>query len=125
MSQSLIKRIKKLIEQDELTLKRRERHLVNKRMFLFKLLKKKGFTVAEIGRLFNLHHSTIIYGIKKHEELLKLNDVYLKKDTLMYREYLYEKITDYVKSDLKDDILKAKSLEEFIEIKLRVTLGGY
>lgn len=125
MSQSLIKRIKNLIEQDGLTRKRRDRHLVHKRMFLFTLLKKKGFTVAEIGRLFNLHHSTIIYGIKKHEELLSLNDVCLKKDTTIYREYLYEKITDYVNSDLKGDILKAKSLEEFIEIKIRISLGGY
>ncbi len=125
MSTDLVRKIKTLIKDDDLTRKRRDRHLVHKRIFLFSMLKKKGYTYSEIGKLFNLTHATIMHGIKRHQELVELNDLYLKKDTQEYKIYLGQKLTDFVASDLKSDILMAKTLEDFVEIKFRIGLGLY
>ena len=80
--------IKKIIKNDRLDKKCRKVSTVNKRMYLFNILRKQGLTLHQIGKMFKMHHATIIHGIKRYNELADSFDLLLELDTTAYRQIL-------------------------------------
>ena len=80
--------IKKIIKNDKLDKKCRKVTTVNKRMYLFNILRKQGLTLHQIGKMFKMHHATIIHGIKRYNELADSFDLLLELDTTAYRQIL-------------------------------------
>lgn len=80
--------IQSIIERDNLSSPSRKRHLVHKRAHLFVQLRKAGFTLKDIGQLFNRDHSAVHYWINKYEYLLSVNDKILLNDIKEYDNIL-------------------------------------
>lgn len=80
--------IQSIIERDDLSSPSRKRHLVHKRAHLFVQLRKAGFTLKDIGQLFNRDHSAVHYWINKYEYLLSVNDKILLNDIKEYDNIL-------------------------------------
>ena len=40
---------------------------------------KYGYTMSNIGKIFNRHNSTVTHGIKRVKDLMSLNDKYLNR----------------------------------------------
>lgn len=70
-----IEKIKDIIQRYDLTIKNRSRRIVYQRMYIFYKLYRLGFTLQEIGKIFNMNHSTILYGLKRHEMWCKKQDI--------------------------------------------------
>jgi len=70
-----IEQIKDIIQRYDLTIKNRSRRIVYQRMYIFYKLYRLGFTLQEIGKIFNMNHSTILYGLKRHEMWCKKQDI--------------------------------------------------
>ena len=70
-----IEQIKDIIQRYDLTIKNRSRRIVYQRMYIFYKLYRLGFTPQEIGKIFNMNHSTILYGLKRHEMWCKKQDI--------------------------------------------------
>jgi len=68
-------KIKDIIQRYDLTIKNRSRRIVYQRMYIFYKLYRLGFTLQEIGKIFNMNHSTILYGLKRHEMWCKKQDI--------------------------------------------------
>ena len=70
-----IEQIKDIIQRYDLTIKNRSRRIVYQRMYIFYKLYRLGFTLQEIGKIFKMNHSTILYGLKRHEMWCKKQDI--------------------------------------------------
>lgn len=66
--------IKELIEEHGLNTPSRKESLVYKRFIFWNYLRKMGMTLDDIGKLFNRLHSSIIYGIRKYDDLIMYDD---------------------------------------------------
>lgn len=68
------------ITREELTSKRRFRHLVEMRMICARILKESetNFTLEYIGSLLNIDHATVLHYYKTHENLMKPNKEHIK-----------------------------------------------
>jgi hypothetical protein len=66
--------IKELIEEHGLNTPSRKESLVYKRFIFWNYLRKMGMTLDDIGKLFNRLHSSIIYGIRKYDDLIIYDD---------------------------------------------------
>ena len=81
-----IEKVEYLIKRDNLKDENRKRHLVYKRNYLYSRLRKEGYPLEFIGRLFDKHHATVIHGIKTYRSVRIYEDV---KHTLKeYKEIL-------------------------------------
>ena len=123
--------IKEYIIQEKLNVKCRKREFVYRRVYLFKYLQQmEGMTLPAIGELFDLHHSTVIHGLKtfdnvklysdfmdytrKEFELFKINtfrrDLYtLNRTPIQFRTEQFETIVDVRISqelDTNEDAIK-------------------
>jgi len=58
--------------------KSRKWEIVTARQVYSYFLRNNGYNLNEICRIFGLNHSTVLHGIKKTEDLIKINDKYLK-----------------------------------------------
>ncbi|MGK6342805.1 helix-turn-helix domain-containing protein [Chryseobacterium sp. DT-3] len=56
---------------NEIKAKSRTQHLVEKRMLLMYLLRRKRCTVESIAFTLDLHHSTVLYHLLVYEDKLK------------------------------------------------------
>ena len=128
--------IKKIIQKDGLDKKCRKVPTVNKRMYLFNILRKQGLTLYQIGKMFKMHHATVIHGIKRYNELADSFDFLLELDTTAYRQILenesvykaksfkidteeYQVIlknAPKIKYILEKEILEAETLQELRKI---------
>ena len=70
-----IEKVEYLINRDNLKDESRKRYLVYKRNYLYYLLRKEGYPLEFIGRLFNRHHSTVINGIDTYRSVRNYKDV--------------------------------------------------
>jgi IS30 family transposase len=118
-----IDKILELIEKDGLVSKNRHRHLIDKRSYLYNALRQEGYSLLEIGDLFNKNHATIINGIKKHEFYTKVKDYSYDKNTEEYREKLELQIIP--RRSLKDDVLRCTNTTELKRIQERIIMGKY
>lgn len=67
--------IKKIIEEHGLDTPSRKEELVYKRFVFWNYLYKvMGMTLEEIGKEFNRNHSSVIYGIRKYNDLIMYDD---------------------------------------------------
>ena len=75
------------IAQNEILTECRKSELVTARQVYFFYLKTIGYTLHEIGRIFDKDHSTVYYGIGKVKDWLSINDKYLEKylDAIDYK----------------------------------------
>ncbi len=109
-----------LIERDKLYKKSRKREIVNKRMFIFSMLRNEGMTFQQIADLFNLNHATVIHGINRFKDLKSTRDFSLYLDTQEYSSLFEEKDLT-----LHDDILRAKTIKELMSIKHKIKKSLY
>jgi len=63
----------------EINRKTRLQKLVTARFVYWFYLNSQGYGFNEIGRMFQRDHSMIIYGVRKIENLIAINDRYLTK----------------------------------------------
>lgn len=117
--------IKEVIEKDGLKKRNREQHIVHRRIFLFNLLRENGYTFYKIAKLFNLHHATVIHGIKRYKDLSNLNDVKLKVDTESYLNAFKNIEAAVVKYNLEKDVRIATTIQDLDIIKRRLENGMY
>lgn len=67
--------IKELIEEHGLNTPSRKESLVYKRFIFWNYLYKvMGMTLEDIGKEFNRNHSSVIYGIRKYNDLIMYDD---------------------------------------------------
>lgn len=118
-----IDKIKELIEKDGLLTKKRYRHLIDKRSYLYYLLREEGFTLERIGKMFDKDHATILNGIKKHEYYTAVKDYSYDKNTEEYRRELEAQVIP-VRS-LKDDVLRCTNTTMLKIIQERIIMGKY
>ena len=56
---------------DELVSERKTKALMPARFAVYTILNKRGISASRIGRIMNRDHSTVLYGIKKFELMMK------------------------------------------------------
>lgn len=91
---------------------------VKRRWEIFVLLKDKGFSLTQIAKAFNLHHTTVLHGLKEVSKMVKnhlkpLSDTIVqevKENTATRRElyhilktkgYTCKNIGGYFKQDIQ------------------------
>jgi hypothetical protein len=68
-----IKELIRIAEEHGLKKKTRKRDIVYKRNYMFSEL-RKGLTFEQVGNIFGMNHSTVLYGINQHELFMKQRD---------------------------------------------------
>ena len=78
------------ISYSELRSNNRERNTVIARQYamfqLYDILYPLGYTLTEIGKMFNRDHSTVLYSVKQIKEGIKYNDFLITKIHERYGE---------------------------------------
>jgi len=118
-----IEKVKELIEQDGLKSNSRRRCLIDKRSYLYKVLREEGMTLMKIAELFNRDHASVINGLKKHEQLTKYKDYNYEFNTRLYRQEL--ELTYIAPRSLADDVLRCQNTRELKLIQERLIMGKY
>jgi hypothetical protein len=121
----MIKRIEEIIEEQNLREKTRYRYLVHRRWFLFVILRKHGIKFQRIAEMFDLNHSTIIYGISMAEFFEKQQDELFLLDTMELQKEFAGKEIIFVQRDLKEDILKCDSMGDLSIVQCRLKNNQY
>jgi len=121
----MIQRIEEIIEEQNLKEKSRYRYLVHRRWFLFGILRKHGIIYKRIGEMFNLNHSTIIYGMAMAEFFEKNQDELYLLDTLELQKEFAGKEIIFEQRNLIDDIYNCKSMNELSVIQCRLKNNQY
>ena len=122
----MIESILNLIKEDNLVSRSRKRELVHKRIYLYVILRKNGYTLKEIGDLFQRSHATVIHGINNYKTFKKTGDSLFEADTVPYRTLLEGyNIPEGFKRDIFEDIKSCKQLRDIEAIKRRIANGNY
>jgi hypothetical protein len=121
----LLGKIKLVIEQDQLDQKNRKPTVINKKIYLWTLLRNHGHTYQEIARLFKMNHATIIHGVKRYQELLTIDDLMLQFDITKYKEMFGNIPVPPKPRDLADDCMKALCMRDVNVIKRRILNKEY
>lgn len=117
--------IKQVIEKDGLDSKERFSPLINKRMYMYTIMRKHGMNFQKIGSFFNRNHATIIHGIKRYKDLTKSKDVMLKVDTEEYEQIFGEIPVPKERYNLEKDVRKATTIADLNIIKRRLNNNMY
>lgn len=125
--------IHELIQQYDLKTKNRRREVLFKRYYLYNELRKAGLNLMQIGEIFDKDHSSIIHGLRTHEDLLACRNADYVAETRTIAEYLEgSELPDlkrfYKPKDVYDiylDVLNASNMQQFKRIKRRVKMGIY
>ena len=117
-----LEEIQAIIDKYELKQKSRYMHLIYRRYYLYKVLKRDGMTLSQIGRLFGKTHASIINGINKHDIYMKYKDSSYMLHTLELREQFV--LPQYYKQ-LKQRVLECVSLEKLEKLKEQIRCNYY
>ena len=117
--------IKEVIEKDGLASRERFSPLINKRMYMYTIMRKHGMSLQKIGSFFNRDHCTIIHGIKRYKDLTKSKDAMLKVDTEEYEQIFSEIPVPKERYNLEKDVRKATTITDLDIIKRRLDNGMY
>ena len=117
--------IKQVIQKDGLDSKERFSPLINKRMYMYTIMRKHGMNFQKIGSFFNRNHATIIHGIKRYKDLTKSKDVMLKVDTEEYEQIFGEIHVPKKTYNLEKDVRKATTIGDLNIIKRRLNNNLY
>ncbi len=80
--------LKEVIEKYTLTDTTRKRDVLFKRYYVYNELRECGFSLSQIGRLFNKHHATILHGLRIHKDLTSYRDADYTAETCVIEAYL-------------------------------------
>ena len=122
--ETLIREVKEVIRLEGLDQKDRRRHVIHARMYLMNLLRRHEIKLIEIGRMFNLDHSTVVHALNKYEELEYLNDKILIRDTKNLRD-IFEVKYSTPKFSIVYDVNNATTQHDFRVIQSRMEQGVY
>ena len=117
-----LEEIQTIIDKYELKQKSRYMHLIYRRYYLYKVLKRDGMTLSQIGRLFNQTHATVINGITKHDTYSKYKDPLYMLHTRDLREKFV--LPQYYKP-LKQRVLECVTLEKLEKLKEQIRCNYY
>lgn len=117
--------IKKIIEEHGLNTPSRKEELVYKRFVFWNYLYNKlGMTLEDVGKEFNRNHSSVIYGIRKYNDLIIYND--FKKMATEFEDEI-ESILSVVNAeavdnltDIEVDLMNAKNVHELWAVKKKL-----
>jgi hypothetical protein len=116
-----IENVKELIERYKLDQKNRKREIIYIRSILYTQLRSEKWTLAQIGKLFNKDHATILHGLRCYQENIKYQDF---KDINTRIEQELNLATQEIEPEAKLqltkielDILEANNITQFYEIK--------
>jgi len=121
----MIERIEQIIKEQNLREKSRYRYLVHRRWFLFGILRKHGIIYKRIGEMFDLNHSTILYGMAMADFYERQKDELYLLDTMeLQKEFAGIEIVFYQRN-LINDIQNCKSMNELLVIQCRLKNNQY
>jgi hypothetical protein len=117
--------IKKIIEEHGLNTPSRKEELVYKRFVFWNYLYNKlGMTLEDVGKEFNRNHSSVIYGIRKYNDLIIYND--FKKMATEFEDEI-DSILSVVNAeavdnltDIEVDLMNAKNVHELWAVKKKL-----
>jgi hypothetical protein len=117
--------IKKIIEEHGLNTPSRKEELVYKRFVFWNYLYNKlGMTLEDVGREFNRNHSSVIYGIRKYNDLIMYDD--FKKMATEFEDEI-DSILSVVNAeavdnltDIEVDLMNAKNVHELWAVKKKL-----
>jgi hypothetical protein len=118
--EDLIKEVVKIISEYELDVPNRRREIVNKKYYLYNLLKEKGCRIVDIAKMFKMNHSSVINGINQYKLLLSINDEILNTDTkilLKMNLESYEIQGEHKSSDIQEQIQYYSLRFELVKLK--------
>ncbi len=123
---TMVEKIEQLIEQYDLASKSRERDKVYFRSYIYWLLREDGWTMSDIGDLFNRDHATVINGLKVHEAYYKKDKVYMRFVRKL-DEIFNPSIDDIMmaKDTIFHDIMNCHNTTELRMIKEKIVSGWY
>jgi hypothetical protein len=127
--QELIDQVKEEIDARELAFKpgadNRARHKVYQRYYLFTFLRTHKLTMTEIGKLFNMDHSTVVHGSKKAKEWKK-DRLFLRMTDELRQKFEQFTAMDYlVDRNIMLDVLQCESFWEMRKIQDDIKKGVY
>jgi hypothetical protein len=116
-----IENVKEVIERYQLDKKNRKREVIYIRSILYTQLRNEKWTLAQIGKLFNKDHATILHGLRCYQENIKYQDF---KDINNRIEQELNLATQEIEpesklqlTEIELDILEANNITQFYEIK--------
>jgi hypothetical protein len=117
--------IKKIIEEHGLNTPSRKEELVYKRFVFYNYLYNKlGMTLEDIGKEFNRNHSSVIYGIRKYNDLIIYED--FRRLATEFEQEL-DSILSVVNAeavdnltDIEVDLMNAKNVHELWAVKKKL-----
>jgi chromosomal replication initiation ATPase DnaA len=117
--------IKKIIEEHGLNTPSRKEELVYKRFVFWNYLYNKlGMTLEDVGKEFNRNHSSVIYGIRKYNDLIMYDD--FKKMATEFEDEI-DSILSVVNAeavdnltDIEVDLMNAKNVHELWSVKKKL-----
>jgi hypothetical protein len=117
--------IKKIIEEHGLNTPSRKEELVYKRFVFWNYLYNKlGMTLEDVGKEFNRNHSSVIYGIRKYNDLIIYND--FKKMATEFEDEI-DSILSVVNAeavdnltDIEVDLMNANNVHELWAVKKKL-----
>lgn len=124
MNELLVK-VRTVIFDDQLDQKNRKPTIINKKIYLWTILRNHGYTYQEIARMFNMNHATIIHGVKRYKELLTINDPMLQFDTIKYKKIFGPIPVPPKPRKLDEDCMKALCMRDLNVIKRRILNEEY
>ena len=126
MKDELYKHIKKVIKRDGLDTDSREQQHHYRRIFLYALLRKYGYSLTNSGQLFNRHHATIINGLKVYDAIRK-DSVFLE-----YVESYRVEFEPYLHYTLKPDehnlaaqVMKCEDFWQMVNLQEKIKAGFF
>jgi hypothetical protein len=116
-----IKELIAIAHQHGLVKKSRKRDIVYKRQYMFSEL-RKSLTFEQIAHIFEMNHSTVIYGISQHDLFMKQNDmIYMKVISEIYQEVNRFSIDALSSKNLYMDVISTSGPIVTLEIQLTST----
>ena len=117
-----LEEIQAIIDMHDLKQKSRYMHLIYRRYYLYKVLKRDGMTLSQIARLFEQTHATVINGMTKHNIYFKQKDPAYMLHTRDLREIF---ILPQYYMPLKQTILEIYTIEKLEILKEQIRCNYY
>jgi len=117
--------IKKLIKKDGLNTKSRNAPLINRRMYLYNVMRRHGMIYEDIGKYFDRDHATVMHGVRRFEYLIEAKDEMLLTDIKHYQKLFADKDGTKKKYNLEEDVKNATTLGGLNIIKRRLENNLY
>jgi hypothetical protein len=116
-----IENVNEVIERYQLATPNRARVLVYIRSIMYTQLRNDKWTLAQIGKLFNKNHATILHGLRCYTLNIKYKD-FQELNTRIEQELNLaicdiEPESKLQLTDIEIDILDANNIHQFWEVK--------